>query len=573
MAHPQFSGRIVRSELLAALALIFALGASALYAIDADAYLEVAAVAAAFGFVTGGSMLIRYGRTTPNDDGFSFLCVGAGVAIAGVWMIVTGAAASTLDLPAFGLFDFGFFLSYGLFLTGLVKFPSVNLGWRSQLRIVIDGLVGALAAATIVWETSKGALAAGFEGLSAGQRAIGLTYPVLDVAIIVGTMVVILRRGQYRFDPRLLALAAAFGLQSAADIDFLTSSPTGLLQDARPNMLLFVGASMAILSAGLLVGRTPAPVETPDRAAPIWSYAIPYLLGTSIVVAHFAQSFTGDAHSDAVLDVASFGVLLLVIARQSLAIHENRTKVEVERRSLIASVSHELRTPLTSMIGFLTVMEEAGDDLPPEERAELSHVVLDQANYMGRMVTDIVMLARDTPEKMTIAQSIVSLQSLASSILDTLGHDARRIDTRLDRSVEVTVDVDRIRQLAVNLLQNALRYGADRCEFHLRAEDGSLLIEVHDNGPGVPKRHQQIIWERFERGSNQLNSLVPGTGLGLAIVDMIAKAHGGTAGYRDSELLGGACFSVTLPGRIVAGPSESAPEVKPASQPASVRSL
>ncbi len=300
-----------------------------------------------------------------------------------------------------------------------------------------------------------------------------------------------------------MTLALAFGLQSAADINFLTSSPTGLLEDARPNMLLFVGASTAILVTGLLVGRTPAPVETPDRASPIWSYAVPYLLGTGIVVFHLVQSFADEPHSDVVLDVASFGVLILVIARQSLAIHENRTKVEAERRSLIASVSHELRTPLTSMIGFLTVLQEAGDELPPRKSGWSSReVVLDQANYMGRMVTDIILLARDTPEKMTLIESTITRsQNLLSSILDTVGHDAskHRYPDRC-RTRGSKVDVDRTKQLATNLLQNALRYGADRCELHLEADEEALVIEVHDNGPGVPKKHQRTIWERFERG-------------------------------------------------------------------------
>ena len=245
------------------------------------------------------------------------------------------------------------------------------------------------------------------------------------------------------------------------------------------------------------------------------------------------------------------------------------------RRSLIASVSHELRTPLTSMIGFLTVMQEAGEELPPEERAELSQVVLDQANYMGRMVTDIVLLARDTPEKMTLADSEIPIRALLPSILDTLGPAAGRVDTRIDADLVVTIDVDRVRQLALNLLQNALRYGATRCELHLFAEGASLAIEVHDDGPGVSPKFQQTIWERFERGPNQLNANVPGTGLGLAIVDMIAKAHGGTAAYRDSELLGGACFSVTLPGRVVQGTSVPArpTPIRGASQPASARPL
>ncbi len=198
--------------------------------------------------------------------------------------------------------------------------------------------------------------------------------------------------------------------------------------------------------------------------------------------------------------------------------------------------------------------------------------MLEQANYMGRMVTDIVMLARDTPEKMALVETSTSLQSFASSVLDTMGSEAGRVDTRLDAGIEIEADLDRVRQLITNLLHNALRYGADQCELRLEARAADLIIEVHDNGPGVPKRYQQTIWERFERGGNQLNAMTPGTGLGLAIVEMIAKAHGGAGSYRKSEILGGACFSVVLPDRVVSS-VERTEALRVASQPASVRSL
>ena len=75
------------------------------------------------------------------------------------------------------------------------------------------------------------------------------------------------------------------------------------------------------------------------------------------------------------------------------------------------------------------------------------------------------------------------------------------------------------------------------------------MIEVHDAGEGIPRRYEVRVWDRFERGPNRLNAAVPGSGIGLAIVHAIAQAHGGTATYRTSEVLGGACFTVSLPGR------------------------
>ncbi len=572
MAQTLFRGqRLSRSEIVTVGILLLAGLTGALYAFDSDRFLEVAAITAAAGFFSGGRLLVRYGRTSKNDDRHAFLFIGVGLQIAGIWMVVTGLISEVIEVGAFGVLDFGFFLVYSLFLVGLSRFPAVNLGWRSQVRIVLDGLVGAISVATIVWIVAQVSLLDALEALSPIQRAIGLTYPTLDSAILIGAMVMILRRGQYRFDIRIFVLITAFAFQIWADLNFLTSSATGLLSDATPNMLLYLGSSTAIMVTGLLVTRAPSPVEVADRQTPVWSYAIPYALGVAIVVFHLLDLFSPYESAGLLLDLATVLIMILVIARQTLAIHENRTKVESERRSLIASVSHELRTPLTSMIGFLTVLKETGDELPEDERRELSDVVLDQANYMGRMVTDIILLARDTPEKMALIESVYPIQELVSSILDTLGSKAEKVEVRMDPTLEVTIDLDRVKQLASNLLTNAIRYGADRSEMRLEAKGRDLVIEVHDNGPGVPKKYQQIIWERFERGSNQLNSMVPGTGLGLAIVDMIAKAHGGTAAYRDSEVLGGACFSVTLPHRVLFVTEPIAKPVRLASQPASAR--
>lgn len=536
-------------------------------------FTDVAYLTLPLGHLLGGLLMVRYGRTSGEPDGRAFTIIGSAALLAGSGVIVVVFASFFVDVPAFSLLDGFFLIAYVLFVVGLAFLPAVSHGWRSQIRIVLDGLVGAVALVGLLWDWVLEPTVSGLAVLPLDQQVIGTIYPILDVAMLVGMMVVVLRRGTFRFDRRLLALTFGFGFQVIADLDYLNEAVAGTFNSAQPNLLPFIAASFCLMVAGASVHRSPEPVDLPDRATPVWSLLMPY--GTAgVLVLYDTYGLLTDRGST-VLDVATAAVLVLVIARQTLAIQENRTKVERERRSLIASVSHELRTPLTSLIGFLTVMQEAGDEMSEEERAELSQVVLDQANYMGRMVTDIVMLARDTPEKMTLTESATPIRTLLTSILDTLGQDAGRIDTRVDADIVLNIDLDRVRQLSVNLLQNALRYGADRCEFHLHARGDSLVVEVHDNGPGVPRRHQQAIWERFERGTNQLNSMVPGTGLGLAIVDMIAKAHGGAASYRDSELLGGACFSATLPGRVTTGAKrdESPASVTLSSLPASVRSL
>lgn len=548
------------------------ISAGALYASDRARFETVAGLVAAIGFITAGALLLGYGRRTSSEDGRAFRLLGTGGLVGGSGMITFGVVAEFVELPAFGPLDIIFFSMYGLLLASLVAMPSVRRTWRAQARLVVDGLVGAISLSALLWVAVGEAILSNLMDLPVEQMLIGLTYPVLDLALLVGMMVVVVKRGQYRFDVRLLLIAIGFAFQVAADLSFLSSNTSGLFQDAEPNLLLFIGSALSFLLAGALAWRVPAPLEVADRKAPIWAYVVPYGIGTFMVAITVWRDVATDDRN-AILTGAAFAVGFLVIVRQWLAIQENRVIVEKERRSLIASVSHELRTPLTSMIGFLTLLEDSDIQVDEEERGELLSVVLEQANYMGRMVTDIILLARDQPEKLTLTEQTIGTDDFVASILDTLGATDSRVEVEFEADMELTVDADRVRQIATNLLSNASKYGGGHALLVVESQQGDLVLEVHDDGPGVPKRYEDAIWERFERGALRLNSTTPGTGLGLAIVEMIAKAHQGTVGYRTSERLGGACFFVRLPGRVsVPDRGVEAAELTSAWQPASVRS-
>jgi two-component system OmpR family sensor kinase len=111
----------------------------------------------------------------------------------------------------------------------------------------------------------------------------------------------------------------------------------------------------------------------------------------------------------------------------------------------------------------------------------------------------------------------------------------------------IEADGDRLQQVLVNLVANAVRYGGDYRAVVARVERDDVVIEVHDNGPGVPPRFALRIWDRFERGPNRYNATAPGSGIGLAVVQAVTEAHGGSTSYERSTLLGGACFRLRLP--------------------------
>ena len=113
--------------------------------------------------------------------------------------------------------------------------------------------------------------------------------------------------------------------------------------------------------------------------------------------------------------------------------------------------------------------------------------------------------------------------------------------------VELVGDRRRLLQVLVNLLENAQSFGDGKILIVVKRDGSSRVVEVHDDGPGVPLRFEGLIWDRFERGENRLNEAIPGSGVGLAVVRALVEAHGGTVGYRRSERLGGACFWLSLP--------------------------
>jgi signal transduction histidine kinase len=103
-----------------------------------------------------------------------------------------------------------------------------------------------------------------------------------------------------------------------------------------------------------------------------------------------------------------------------------------------------------------------------------------------------------------------------------------------------------MKQALGNLVDNAIRYGAGQCLLVATVKGDDLILEVHDNGPGVPERFQTVVWEQFERGAHRLDAVTPGLGIGLSIVEAVVEAHGGRVEYRKSERLGGACFSLIV---------------------------
>lgn len=215
------------------------------------------------------------------------------------------------------------------------------------------------------------------------------------------------------------------------------------------------------------------------------------------------------------------------------------------QQQLLADTSHELRTPLTTVRGNLDLLER---ELPPAERSQVLTETREEVDRMARLVRDLLLLAESSSGELQLERVPLRLDLLTQEVVSRLpGGERVTIDAE---PVMVHGDDERLRQLVGNLVQNALRHASDRpgaVQVNVRRRPPHALLEVEDDGPGVPAEALQRVFDRFYRVDRGRSRARGGSGLGLAIVRHVAEEHGGRAWAENRADGHGACFSVTLP--------------------------
>jgi signal transduction histidine kinase len=218
----------------------------------------------------------------------------------------------------------------------------------------------------------------------------------------------------------------------------------------------------------------------------------------------------------------------------------------------VATVSHELRTPLTSMMGFLEMIREGEAGELTDEQKRFLAIVYRSSERLQRLVGDLLFVARLDANGLQLQFAPVDVEELVHDAAESAGALARSRELHLDLKLVslpmVTGDRERLSQLVGNLISNALKFTPAGGHVTVRTfVDGShAVIEVEDDGIGIPEAEQDRLFQRFFRSTTATEQAIPGTGLGLVISRAIAEAHGGTIDVR-SEEGAGACFRVELP--------------------------
>ena len=219
-----------------------------------------------------------------------------------------------------------------------------------------------------------------------------------------------------------------------------------------------------------------------------------------------------------------------------------------QQRQFVSGVSHELRTPLTIVSGYIRRTLRRGENLR-DDQVEGLKTADGETRRMRHLLDDLLDLSRGDSGRLALTSTPVALEPLLLEVIELAGSDQQRqllLDLPADAaSATALADADRLKQVLLNLLENACKYSPESSpvRLSLRAAPAGWQLQVLDEGIGVPPGERVRIFERFQRGSNAPPG--GGSGLGLSVVKLLVDAMGGTICVTDASS-GGSCFIVEL---------------------------
>jgi two-component system phosphate regulon sensor histidine kinase PhoR len=225
--------------------------------------------------------------------------------------------------------------------------------------------------------------------------------------------------------------------------------------------------------------------------------------------------------------------------------------LEEAKSEFIATVSHELRTPMAGIYGAAQTLLREDVEFSEESRRTLLQIIATQAVRLTQITEEVLLAGRLDRDELPVRQEPVDVSALAAEAVAAMRPQVPP-ETTLELAAEARAaasgDRDRLQQVLVNLLDNAVKYSPSGGRVVLRVEDGasSVRLSVADEGVGIPAAEQLRVFEKFYRLDNQLTRAGGGTGLGLYITRELVRRMGGTIAVR-SEPGAGSTFTVQLP--------------------------
>ena len=220
------------------------------------------------------------------------------------------------------------------------------------------------------------------------------------------------------------------------------------------------------------------------------------------------------------------------------------------KNDLITYLAHDLKTPLTSVIGYLSLLEEA-PDMPAEQKARYVHITLDKALRLERLINEFFEITRYNLQQIVLERETVDLSFLLVQLVDEFypileahGNTVQLVNAE---GLKLRGDGEKLARVFNNILKNAVAYSYPDTEIMIRCEqrEDTLQICIQNQGRTIPKQKLDAIFEKFFRLDDARNTNTGGAGLGLAIAREIVTLHGGTITAESEEDVTG--FIVELP--------------------------
>ncbi len=338
------------------------------------------------------------------------------------------------------------------------------------------------------------------------------------------------------------------------------------LQDGRPVLTVATeeGCWYAVMDpvASAALAVTPADLEltsSPVEGPPAVALPAPF---DGWLVRPAGEHWQGllDVYRRRIAMVVSeggfFAIVILVVL--TLLWKSFRREVELERQhqGFLSAITHELKSPLAGVrLSLETVLRGRADS--DTSRRFLTNALTDTERLQG-LVEKVLEVTRYSRGHASLRPRAVDLGVVVADAVAAFGPRAAaaeaRIETDLATDLVVEADPEALAIAVSNLLENAVKYGGrpPRIGIRLTEEGGQAVLDVQDNGPGIPESDREHVFRRFWRAGNELTRTTHGTGLGLHLVHQIVTAHRGSVAVHSSEDHGSA-FRITLPN---AGPAE-----------------
>jgi signal transduction histidine kinase len=290
--------------------------------------------------------------------------------------------------------------------------------------------------------------------------------------------------------------------------------------------------------------------------------AVPMISGDRVVGVFDVQSNVVGNFTQDDANIFTTLALQVAVALQNARLYQEQSATVAQLRELdrlkssfLANMSHELRTPLNSILGFADVMlEELDGPLTENMQTDLG-LIYKNGQHLLHLINDVLDMAKIESGKMNLNVERFNLQEVieeVTSITSTLASEknlALFIDSTSDHEVEINADKIRIRQVMINLVNNAIKFTErGKISIHVAREENNVLISVKDTGIGIPMDHLESVFQEFTQVDTSTTRKVGGTGLGLPISRRLINMHGGRLWVESTGVNGeGSTFYVFLP--------------------------